>query len=184
MANFLEGTLGAFYLKQQGTYTARVDLNYVFATIDFLHGPDTTPSDTKAIFGTATIHPTEKLSLTGGLRYTKDEKDYTYFRSNPDGTVPNPAPGGCGLFTQPNCLLAGIYDVTGSFKGDRTDWRAVVDYKFTDNFMAYGPGRPASRVVASTRGRSSLPRNCHSIRKPSPPMRPDSSPTCLTGTCG
>jgi iron complex outermembrane recepter protein len=138
--NFLEGTLGAFYLKQQGTYTARVDLNYVFATIDFLHGPDTTPSETKAIFGTATIHPTEKLSLTGGLRYTKDQKDYTYFRSNPDGTIPNAAPGGCGLFTQPNCLLAGIYDITGSFKGDNTDWRAVVDYKFTDDFMAYVSG--------------------------------------------
>ena len=75
-----------YYLDQQGTYTARVDLNYVNPTIDFLHGPDTTPSTTKAVFGTATIHPTEKLSFTGGLRYTEDQKDYTYFRSNPDGS--------------------------------------------------------------------------------------------------
>jgi iron complex outermembrane receptor protein len=142
---FLEGTVGAFYLKQQGTYTARVDLNYVSPVIDFLHGPDTTPSNTKAVFGTATIHPTEKLSLTGGLRYTKDAKDYTYFRSNPDQTVPNPA--NCAppnvnndWWNNPNCLLAGIYNITGSFKGDRTDWRAVADYKFTDDFMVYVSG--------------------------------------------
>ncbi len=85
---FVEGTVGAFYLDQQGTYTARVDLNYVGPTIDFLHGPDTTPSTTKAVFGTATIHPTEALSFTGGVRYTKDQKDYTYFRSNPDSSIP------------------------------------------------------------------------------------------------
>jgi iron complex outermembrane recepter protein len=87
----LQGTVGGFYLDQEGTYTARVDLNYVNPTIDFIHGPDSTPSTTKAVFGTFTLRPTDALSLTGGLRYTKDEKIYTYFRSNPDGTVPNPA---------------------------------------------------------------------------------------------
>lgn len=134
---FIEGTVGAFYLKQKGTYTARVDLNYVApATIDFLHGPDTTPSDTKAVFVTATVHPSDVLSFTGGVRYTEDAKDYTYYRSNPDGTIPNP-PASCALFTQPNCLLAGLYNITGSFRGDRTDWRLVGDYRFTDNLMAY-----------------------------------------------
>jgi iron complex outermembrane receptor protein len=140
---FVEGTVGGFYLDQKGTYTARVDLNYVGPTIDFIHGPDTTPSETVAAFATATIHPTEQLSLTGGLRYTDDKKDYTYFRSNPDGTVPNP--GACAppnvnndWWTNPNCLLAGIYDITGSFSGTRTDWRAVADYRFTPSFLAYG----------------------------------------------
>ena len=135
---FIEGTVGAYYLDQQGTYTAHVDLNYVApVTIDFLHGPDTTPSTTKAVFGTATIHPTDALSFTGGLRYTKDKKDYTYYRSNPDGTVPNPAACGPGFFTLPNCLLAGIYGITGSFKGDRTDYRVVGDYRFSPDFLAY-----------------------------------------------
>ena len=41
-----------------------------------------------AIFGDVTWDITDSFSLTGGLRYTKDEKIYTYFRSNPDGTVP------------------------------------------------------------------------------------------------
>jgi iron complex outermembrane recepter protein len=139
---FVEGTVGAFYLDQKGTYTARVDLNYVAPfSIDFLHGPDTTPSDTKAAFVTATVHPTDAASLTGGLRYTKDNKDYTYYRRNPDGSLPNGgncfAPGGGGPFSEPNCLLAGIYGITGSFKGDRWDWRAVGDYRFTPEFLAY-----------------------------------------------
>ncbi|MEJ0099768.1 MAG: TonB-dependent receptor [Pseudomonadota bacterium] len=142
---FLDGTVGAFYLKQKGTYTARVDLNYVSPVIDFLHGPDTTPSKTEALFGTATVHPTEKMSFTGGVRYTQDEKDYTYFRRNPDGSIPsvpacfaNPAGGSLALY--PNCLLAGIYDVTGHFggkDGERWDWRAVGDYRFTPDFLAY-----------------------------------------------
>lgn len=141
---FIEGTVGGYYLDQKGTYTARVDLNYVPpVTIDFLHGPDETPSKTWAVFGTATIHPTEKLSFTGGVRYTEDEKDYTYLRSNPDSTVPNPAsclPPNLATdwWVTPNCLLAGIYNITGSFKGDRTDWRVVADYRFTPSFMAYG----------------------------------------------
>jgi len=138
--DFLEGTVGGFYLDQKGTYTARVDLNYVQPTIDFLHGPDTTPSTTKALFGTVTVHPTPALSFTGGIRYTKDKKDYTYYRRNPDGTLPNAGacfgPGG-SVFSGPNCLLAGIYGITGSFQGDRWDWRVVGDYRFSDAFLAY-----------------------------------------------
>jgi iron complex outermembrane recepter protein len=136
---FIEGTVGAFYLKQKGIYTARVDLNYVAPTIDFLHGPDTTPSETKAVFATTTLHPTAAMSVTGGVRYTKDKKDYTYFRSNPDGTLPNGF--NCFVasnpFSEPNCLLAGIYNVTGSFAGSRTDWRIVGDYRFTPEFLTY-----------------------------------------------
>jgi iron complex outermembrane recepter protein len=135
----LEGTVGAFYLKQRGTYTARVDLNYVTPVIDFIHGPDQTPSSTKAVFGTVTVHPAEGMSITGGLRFTKDKKDYTYLRSNPDGTIPSGFR--CfvqnGVFSEPNCLLAGLYNITGTFKGNRTDWRIVADYRFSPEFLAY-----------------------------------------------
>ena len=139
----VEGTVGGFYLDQKGTYVARVDLNYVGPVIDFIHGPDTTPSTTKAVFGTVTVRPTDALSLTGGLRYTKDQKDYTYFRRNPDGTLPNagvcfgpPFPPASFALTS-NCILAGIFNITGSFEGDRLDYRGVVDYRFSDQFLAY-----------------------------------------------
>ena len=142
MDHLIEGTVGGYYLHQKGTYTARVDLNYVSPVIDFLHGPDLTPSTTKALFGTVTIHPTDALSLTGGVRYTKDSKDYTYFRSNPDSSIPNPAlcfanPPGGSIVAYPNCLLAGLYNITGSFRGTRWDWRGVINYRFSPEFMAY-----------------------------------------------
>jgi len=136
----LEGTVGGFYLHQNGTYTARVDLNYVNPTIDFIHGPDSTPSTTKAAFATLTLHPTESLSLTGGLRYTKDRKVYTYFRSNPDGTIPGTASSPCPAgppFGAPNCILAGLFNIPGAFQGNRWDWRIVGNYRFSDELLAY-----------------------------------------------
>ena len=138
----LDGTVGGYYLDQQGTYRARVDLNYVGPVIDFIHGPDTTPSTTKAVFGTLTLHPTENLSISGGLRYTDDQKDYTYRRSNPDGTIPNGAlcfanPPGGSVVSEPNCILAGLFEITGTFSGTRLDYRGVIDYRFSDAFLAY-----------------------------------------------
>ena len=136
----LQGTVGGYYLDQEGQYTARVDLNYVNPTIDFIHGPDTTPSTTKALFATVTVRPIDALGLTGGLRYTKDRKVYTYFRSNPDGTIPGTASSPCPPgppFGAPNCILAGLFGVPGEFKGDRWDWRIVGDYRFSDSFLAY-----------------------------------------------
>ncbi|OYU34977.1 TonB-dependent receptor [Novosphingobium sp. PASSN1] len=141
----IEYTLGGFYFDQNGTYNARVDLNY--AGIDFIHGPDSTPSTSKALFFNGTFHLTDAWGITGGIRHTWDKKDYTYFRSNPDGTVPGPLPcefflgaptaGPTGVGNSPNCLLIGLYNVTGQFKGQRTDWRVETDYRFSPEVFAY-----------------------------------------------
>ncbi len=142
----IEYTLGGFYFKQRGVYTARVDLNY--AGIDFIHGPDQTPSTSKALFFNGTFHPTEAWSISGGVRQSWDQKDYTYFRSNPDGTVPGPGPcafflgaltaGPTGVGNAPNCLLLGLYNVSAQFKGKRTDWRIETDYRFSPELFVYG----------------------------------------------
>jgi iron complex outermembrane receptor protein len=155
---FFDYTFGGFYMKQNNKYSARVDLNY--AGIDFVHGPDLTPSTSKALFFNGTIHPTDAWSVSGGIRRSWDKKTYTYFRSNPDGTVPfgNWTPADlpflpiCEAFqglpvtvpgvptsigNTPNCLLTGLYDVKGEFKGSRWDWRAVTDYRFSPEFLAY-----------------------------------------------
>ena len=141
----IDYTLGGFYFKQNGTLNARVDLNY--AGIDFIHGPDTTPSTSKALFFNGTFRPTDQWSINGGIRHTWDQKDYTYFRSNPDGTVPGPAPcafflgaataGPTGIGNAPNCLLIGLYNVQGHYKGARTDYRIETDYRFSPEFFVY-----------------------------------------------
>jgi iron complex outermembrane receptor protein len=156
--DFFDYTLGGFYMEQHARYTARVDLNY--AGIDFIHGPDTTPSTSKALFFNGTLHPTDAWSVSGGVRRSWDKKVYTYFRSNPDGTIPfqgaldpSPLPPICEAFlglpqvtipgvptsigNSPNCLLTGLYNVQGKFKKARWDWRAVTDYRFSPQFLAY-----------------------------------------------
>ena len=129
-------TTGLYYFKQDGTLTARVDLNY--AGIDFVHGPDPTPSTSQAVFVQGTFHATDKLDFTVGARYTEDEKDYVYHRHNPDGTLPSPPTGFPFAPTQPpNAVLAGLDGSTGHFESDQADWRVVMDYQFTDDVMGY-----------------------------------------------
>ncbi|MEL7679507.1 hypothetical protein, partial [Elizabethkingia meningoseptica] len=92
--------------------------------IDFVHGPDTTPSTSKALFFNGTFHITDAWGVTGGVRESWDKKVYTYFRSNPDGTVPGPLPcafflgaktaGPTGIGNAPNCLLIGLYNIQGT----------------------------------------------------------------------
>lgn len=139
MGDRFDYTLGAFYFDQDGTLEARVDLNY--AHIDFIHGPDTTPSTSKAVFLHGIYRLTDAMDLSAGVRYSEDEKTYTYFRRNPDGSLPV-----CNLpFTtgpfgedQPtNCALNGLFDISDTFQGDRVDWRVALNYNFTADLMTY-----------------------------------------------
>jgi iron complex outermembrane receptor protein len=137
----LDYTVGAFYFEQGGTLEARVDLNY--AHIDFIHGPDTTPSKSQAAFVHGTFHLTDAMNVSTGVRYSKDEKEYQYFRRNPDGSIPQCVfpfgPGGpFGTIQPTNCALFGLYGLQDSFEGDRVDWRVALDYRWTDDFMTYG----------------------------------------------
>ncbi len=121
-------TLGLFYLDQNGGLNARVGLPWV--GFDFIHGPDSTPAETKAAFANAEWHATDKLTLGAGARYSDEKKSYTYLRHNGDGTdVTNPA----GY----NGLVAGLNGTTATFQGTRTDYRVHFDYQITPDVMAY-----------------------------------------------
>jgi iron complex outermembrane receptor protein len=61
------------------------------------------------------------VTLAG--RYTKDTKDFTFNRLGLDG--------------QPYPLLSSLEDVTGKYSGNRFDYRAAVDYRWTDDLMTY-----------------------------------------------
>jgi iron complex outermembrane receptor protein len=152
-------TLGGFYLDQKGTHEANVNLYYT--QLNFIHGPDPTPSDSWAVFGHAAWDMTDAVNLSVGVRYTKDTKDYTYFRRNIDGTIPDPCvlipftpsppnPPGYpigGFFwdlaNPPNCaffdVFAGgpLYDISEHFESTRTDYRVALDYSISDDMMAY-----------------------------------------------
>lgn len=120
----IEYTLGGFYQDQSIFYTARQDLRYVPGSpLVFVSG-DPVPAFTKAGFAQVTLNPFENFSLIGGLRYTEEGKDYSYRRRDKAGN----------LLGGQNALLDGQ---TGSYRGDRVDYRASAQYRFTDDVMAY-----------------------------------------------
>jgi iron complex outermembrane receptor protein len=152
-AGIVDFTVGAFYFDTDGFYTARVDIPY--GGLDFVHGPDPTPSTNTALFATATFNFTDKLHLTTGLRESWDKKDYEYNRHNPDYSdiegpcnffLGAPTAGPTGIGNQSNCLLFGINGTTAHFKNDQLDWRAALDYRFTEDFMAYAQAATGYRA--------------------------------------
>jgi iron complex outermembrane receptor protein len=141
----LDFTVGGFWFEQDGTLEANVNLYYV--QFNFIHGPDPTPSHNYAGFLHMTYHFTDDLNLSFGARYSDDEKTYTHFRRNPDGSLPQDgAPASAANCLGPphnianpsNCALFGLYDADATFADSRWDWRVAVDYRWTDDFMTYG----------------------------------------------
>jgi iron complex outermembrane receptor protein len=176
VGKLLDYTVGAFYLDESGTLQGRIDLPYVpafgalptfvnqaicghtlcTAPLDFLHGPDLTTAENLAGFAQGAFHATDKLDVTGGLRYSLEDKVYDYQRHNLDGSVPQacllpPQYGGTtGSFPTPgfsptdprNCALYGLNGTSVRFPGptgeaERLDWRVDADYHFTTDIMGY-----------------------------------------------
>jgi iron complex outermembrane recepter protein len=155
----LRATVGGYYSDEKTTYYTLQDIRYVaigapdfvcasigglptptcpIFPLQFL-GNDPVKTTSKAAFGTLIWDLTDALSLTGGVRYTKDYKSYTYYRYNFDGTTVN-------QFVDPGGLLTGSSHV---FEGNRTDWHFSADYRFNPAIMAYasaGTGYKAGGV--------------------------------------
>jgi iron complex outermembrane receptor protein len=131
-------TVGAFYLDQDTAEDARVDLPYV--GFDFIHGPDLVPATNQAIYGQAALHLTDRLDLSLGVRYSEDEKSYTFRRRNPDLTPVT----ACTTFwfweaaNPANCGVFGLDLATVSYSSDNTDWRVALSYDLGDATMVYG----------------------------------------------
>jgi iron complex outermembrane receptor protein len=118
----IEYTLGGFYQDQSSTYPSFQDLRYPAIPLQFQQD-DPVNADTKAVFAHLSWHITDQLTATGGLRYTEEHKDYTFSRKNRDGTV--------------NPFLAAVDGQVGNYNGDRVDWRANLQYQWTDDIMTY-----------------------------------------------
>jgi iron complex outermembrane recepter protein len=77
-------------------------------------------------FGRATMHLTDKLNLIAGARYTYDSYDI----SNHTDVVP----GYAGL---PPTYIQRASAQTGSASDDNLSWQGGLQYKFSNEFMAY-----------------------------------------------
>jgi iron complex outermembrane receptor protein len=122
-------TVGAYYFEYHATQGARVSLDGAtneLATFDFLEN-DLVHNNSKSGFAHMEYTPLDPLTLTLGVRYTKDEKTFLYGRSL--------APGYPGTFLDQSVLP--INDVPGTFRGNRTDYNFTADYKFTPDVSVY-----------------------------------------------
>ncbi|MBL8552492.1 MAG: TonB-dependent receptor [Hyphomonadaceae bacterium] len=117
----IDYTLGGYYSDQKTTYFTYQDIRYAGIPLQFI-GDDPVNADTWALFGTATWSYFD-LNVTGGVRYTEENKDYTFYRRNRDGS--------------PNPFLAAIDGFTGYYSGNQTDYRLSADYRWTPSFLTY-----------------------------------------------
>jgi iron complex outermembrane receptor protein len=123
IANF---TFGAFYFDNEIHNEGRV---FTINTFD-VNLDDRVKSKSNAVFAHLELRPMDALTLTGGLRYTEDEKTFTFGRTEAQG-----APyGAFGLFG----VNAGINGVTNTFSDNRIDWRVAANYEITPDIMLYG----------------------------------------------
>ncbi|OCC24486.1 TonB-dependent receptor [Croceicoccus estronivorus] len=123
----VEFVLGAFYFKEKARENNPQQLTLVLpspATIPLggelstdSFGVNLTPqlayrhtSESMAVFGQATFHATDKLSFTGGIRYTEDKKHLDQ-------------------------SAAMVRDLHAKFS--QVNWAASVDYKFSNDILAY-----------------------------------------------
>ncbi|WP_126173039.1 TonB-dependent receptor [Altericroceibacterium xinjiangense] len=118
----LEYTVGGFFMDQRSVYATTQVLRYA-GLLPFV-GDDPVNADTKAAFAHVAWRPIDPLTLTAGIRYTDEHKDYTYVRVTPDGAV--------------HPQLGALNGVTGNYDHDRLDYRLNAMYEITPDLSVYG----------------------------------------------
>ena len=150
LTDALNFTVGGYYFKQKSVYDSYQDLRYVPVFPLQFRQPDPTSAEAKAAFAHLAWNPVKALTLTGGLRYTDESKDQTYFRLNYNGT-PNPFldPIGSvygigyagvdrlGIFGPPTATVQALSGLTAHYSAKRVDYRASADYRFSPQLLVY-----------------------------------------------
>jgi iron complex outermembrane recepter protein len=125
-----EFTVGGYYSDQKTVYYTRQDIRYVIPGVPFQFiGNDPVNASSKAVFGTVIVRPADGFTLTGGLRYTEEKKDYTFLRRNYDGT---PVTGLAAAFG-----LGALDGLKSKYSGSKVDYRLSADYRFSPAVLAY-----------------------------------------------
>ncbi|MEO6338472.1 MAG: TonB-dependent receptor, partial [Caulobacteraceae bacterium] len=130
----VDWVVGGFYFKQKSHYGGRNELG----PFEFIED-DTTPAHNEAVFANASWRITDKLELNGGIRYSKEHKTFIFGRGGvPGNTYPALCAGNGKTYTpavHPSfCALNGV---SGTFDGDNIDYRGVLQYQWTPDFMTY-----------------------------------------------
>jgi iron complex outermembrane receptor protein len=126
-SHLLDYTVGGFYFHELSVYGTHQDLWYAAGPggLDFL-GQDPIPANNRAGFVHTVWHLTPRLDVTAAVRYTSQNKNYTYSRTNPEGGT-----GGSAALVGP------LNGFTGTYSANKVDYRGGIDFHFTDDVMGY-----------------------------------------------
>jgi iron complex outermembrane receptor protein len=127
--------VGGIYFDYTTYYASREDDPFLALfygglatpTFDFLQD-DPTHTTTEAGFVNTAWHFTDALTLNGGVRYTSEDKTYTYHRLNIDGDTP------FLILSNPADPLNGK---SGQYQGSHVDYRFDLDYQWSQTLMTY-----------------------------------------------
>jgi iron complex outermembrane receptor protein len=143
-------TLGGFWFEQDSTYDSFQDIRYIPVFPLQFTQPDNIKADAQAVFAHLSVEPIENLTLSGGLRYTEESKDYQYFRFLPNGQV-NPfqdlvgaiygvgysGPDTLGIFGSTTAIVTALSGTVNSYSASRWDWRLSADYRISPEVLVY-----------------------------------------------
>jgi iron complex outermembrane recepter protein len=118
----LDWTAGLFYFdafSRNGGPVILSALTWIVPSLDFTQD-DTSNATNKAAFVDGTWHITDRLNLTAGIRYTKEDKDYTFRHLSFTPGVPDLIP-----------------PTRTEVSFSRNNPRAVIDYRWTSKLMTY-----------------------------------------------
>lgn len=113
-------TAGFYYFDAEGGLGGR--LLGIGGLLDFVHD-DEILSSNSSVFLHTTTHLTDAMNLTVGVRYTEEDKTYTFNRINPNGG--------------PVFLIESINGARVLYDENRTDYRIALDRRWSDAVLTY-----------------------------------------------
>lgn len=121
LADAIDWTAGGYYFHSTSIIGGRIDIP---GTFDFTpHDPVVLKNESGFVHGV--WHVTKRINVTAGYRYTSESKDYTFYRRDAtDQSVVPPS-------------LVGIDGLHSRYDGSHSDYKASVDYHFTQDIMGY-----------------------------------------------
>ena len=123
----IDWTTGVYYYDGKGRLAGTNIINPGLANETVNGADDVIPSKSKSGFAHAVWHLTDRMNATAGIRYTDDEKSYSFRRTNPYVR---------GTPTYTNASLIDGF-APPAFQGDRWDYRANLDYRLMDHLLVY-----------------------------------------------
>ncbi|MEO7386744.1 MAG: TonB-dependent receptor [Gammaproteobacteria bacterium] len=126
VGDILDWQLGAYYLSEDGQQDFSGTVPGISTTPSFDEAIDN-ETDSYALYGEATYQITDALSLTGGVRWTKDEKEYTdvcaggFCFDDSDLTTATPGDGSVALKDD----------------WDEVTYKVGANYQLTDSQLVY-----------------------------------------------